>query len=368
VLQQFSLVRQLEKGEIWVHQLLQQVVQGMLERQGKAKDCVCHVGHAISPYFPVIDIRDDSAQHVLRFSQDSIPEIKYNVAHAMKCTEGMIRYGVSSKEIGRIAWAASEQLLDLGLYDRAEPILESVLSLWNRNDDDAERERALIIGRLGTLKLWLRKFDEAIVMNQDALTLAQSIFGDRSLQVARAKHFLGYTHVQNGVPEKALILLQDAFTGKQEMLGNQHRDTASTAWVLGDMYQALGLNEKAEQAFSLCYEVRCKVLGQESQDSLDAALRLATVYQLQGKVSDAAAFRDRISQQESEFQSRKHEEEKMLLPDRLHMLSDAFWTQGNFKEAISLAERVLEIHTAVLGTGSPHISRLAFEEPFLTIL
>jgi tetratricopeptide (TPR) repeat protein len=139
---------------------------------------------------------------------------------------------------------------------------------------------------------------------------------------------------------------------KQDVLGNQHRDTASTAWVLGDMYEALGSNNKAEEAFAFCYDVRCKVLGPESQDALDAALRLATSYQIQGKLAEAAAFRDRISKSELEFQRKKQDDDQELLPDRLHMLSDAYWTQGNIEEAISLAHRVLEIHTAKLGIGN----------------
>ena len=354
VLQQFSIVRRLQNGEIWMHQLVQTVIQGMMEQKGTAEACVRHVGHAISPYFPqCIEIRHDSAQHVLQFSQDSIPEIKYNVAHAMKCTEGMMRYNIASKEIGRIAWAASEQLFDLGLYERAEPVVESILSLCVSEDsDENDRERALVICRLGTLKLWLRKFEEATRLNEEAVILTRSKFGDRSLELAQAQHYLGFTYLQLGVPEKAVELLQEAFNRKKEILGEEHRATASTAWVIGDMYQSLGWNEKAEEAFLFCFEVRSRVLGPESDGVLDAALRLVNVYQLQDKLMEAETLLDQIAQREMDSQDQNGEEEQKPLPDRLHLLSDAYWNCREFGQAISFAEKVLEIHMATLGTGN----------------
>jgi hypothetical protein len=51
---------------------------------------------------------------------------------------------------------------------------------------------------------------------------------DKSLELARAQHFLSYAYVQAGEPGKAALRLQNAFNIKKEILGQEHQDTAST--------------------------------------------------------------------------------------------------------------------------------------------
>jgi len=122
------------------------------------------------------------------------------------------------------------------------------------------------------------------------------------------------------------------------------------------MYEGLGWNEAAREVFEFCYRIRCRVIGPESDDAMNAALRLAQIYQLEGNASEAANIRDALSQKELELQrERQKQEQQELLPDRLHRLSDAYWSQGNFELVISLGSEVLSTHTATLGTGmSPY--------------
>ena len=180
------------------------------------------------------------------------------------------------------------------IRDSADPTIRGVL---DAGAEQVGRElagqpelQAEMLTLFGRLYRRLGVYDKAQPLLEQALASGHAAFGPEHVELAQILHDLGVVLADKGDYVGAAQRLEEALAMRRRLLGNEQADVAVTLSELGRVYQDLGFNQRAEPLQREALRVRRKVLGDEDRETAVSLSDLASVLRLNGDLSGAEAL------------------------------------------------------------------------------
>ncbi len=287
----------------------------------------------------------------------------------------------------RLLAAMGEVYGNLGLYDRAAPLLEEALALRERFLDADDPAIADSLERLALLRRHQARYDEAEALHRRALAILErapdgrgersaGVLGELALvlvdlgrleeaealferalarlgetespEAATLLRRLGTVERRRGRFEEAERLHRRALALHRKLLGAEHREVATDHNSLGNLMNDLGRFDEAREQYLLALQIRLKVLGP------DHSLVAAVLSNL-GNVSWKPGTPRRAAEALDYYGRALAIKERSLGPDHpsvaitLNNLAIVHWEEGRLEEAAALLERALAIREEAFG-------------------
>jgi serine/threonine-protein kinase len=284
--------------------------------------------------------------------------------------------------------------LNLGLYDRASPLLEDALTVCEEHLEPGHPEIAGSLSSLAALRSAQGRFEDAIRLidreleihrsrfgpdhpdvarclsdkgrvlykqgqygeseacSRAALEIRERIFAADHLEVARSLTEIGALHVVQGRSEEAEECFERALAVERVALGADHPEVAKLHNNLGVVTSRLGRNQESIQHYQRCLEIKLKVYGPDHPSVASTYHNIAENHrklkqydQAEDNYRRAFAIRQRALPD-------VHPE----IADSLDMLGVVSQLTGRFDEAEELFQRALDMRVQTVGHDHPRVA------------
>ncbi len=237
----------------------------------------------------------------------------------------------------------------MGRYEGAEPLLRRALAVREAAPDVDPLDLAESRRRLGRVILEQGRFEEAEPFTLQALTLLEETLGSEHPRVAGALDSLGAVYFRQGLLGKAEPLRARALAIREKSLGPDHPDVATSLNNLGALYSGQGRVEQAAAHFRRSLEIREKVLGPEHPYVASSLTNLGGLFTAKGRLDEAEPLLRRALAIKQKTLEPNHPNVASSLVGLAELLQD----QGRFEEAEPLARAAVPIRERVFGPGHP---------------
>ena len=184
------------------------------------------------------------------------------------------------------------------------------------------------------------KFDEAIELSEQSLSLARKIWGDENSKVAYSLNNLALLYKEQGKYNEAQPLYQQALEMRQRLFVGDHSSVASSLNNLATLYDDQGKYSEAESLYQQALAMHQRLFLGDHPDVASSLNNLATLYKEQGKYSEAES----LHQQALEMRQRLFNGDHPDVASSLNNLATLYDDQGKYSEAESLYQQALAMH------------------------
>ena len=205
---------------------------------------------------------------------------------------------------------------------------------------------------LGRIYRRLGVYDKAQPLLEQALASGNSTVDPDRVDLAQTLHDLGTVLADKGDYAAGAQRLEQALAMRRRLLGQEHADVAVTLSELGRVYQDLGLNQRAEPLLREALRIRQKVLGEEHRETAVSQSDLASVLRLNGDLAGAEA----LLRQCLETNRRTRGENHPNMSATLHDLALIAAARRDNAAAETMLRRALDIARRTLGEGHPVVA------------
>jgi CHAT domain-containing protein len=280
----------------------------------------------------------------------------YNEANYAEATELAVWTLLFSKqELGNDHPETATCLDNLAAIHQAMDKFDLALKLGNealtirQNVLGEHDETATSLNNLSALLYRMGRYKEALERGHQALAMREIILGPEHRNTATTLDNLAMIHSELGQYDEALPIAERAL-GIFLKLDPKHDDTAKSLDNLSSLYRVLGQYEQGlplvQQALAVWQEIR----GPEHPDTAKSMDALATHYEAMGKYDQAIALREQA----------RNIFEKALGPNHLDTaatlngLATLYRRRGLYEQALAMAQRALDIRYKTLGLEHEH--------------
>ncbi len=260
--------------------------------------------------------------------------------------------GESSLQAQSLARLAANHGYDQDLPD-ADTFSRLAHAAASRVPDDWEVQAELSTDD-AFVALRRRKYKDALLGFEKALTLQEEHLGPQHPAVAMTLNNLGVTYTGLGEYENAIARYERSLTLHQSLEGAEHPNTASAEHNLAHVLRKQGRYSEAAEHYQHVLKVRREALGPEHPETLKTAEALARV----------AIPLDRqelaLDLLESTLATRKkvNGERSKEVAQTLELMAELYSAGGYWKEAQAMAEQELAIYRGLGDKGLPVSSAL----------
>jgi len=241
---------------------------------------------------------------------------------------------------------------------RTDPTVRDVL---DAGADQVQKElasqpelRAEMLTVFGRIYRRLGVYDKAQPLLEQALASGNAAFDPEHVDLARTLHDLGVVLADKGDYVAAAKRLEQALAMRRTLLGNEHADVAVTLSELGRVYQDLGMNQRAEPLQREALRIRRKVLGEEHRETAVSLSDLASVLRLNGDLAGAEALLRQCLELNRKTRGEIHPNTSATLHDLALIAAakrDDTAAEAMFRKALDIARKTLgERHPIVATT------------------
>ena len=242
----------------------------------------------------------------------------------------------------------------LGLYDKAQPLLERALALGRRL---AGRDHPGVANSLNDLGVLLREKGDLAAASaalEEALGMRQRLLGREHADVAVTLVELGRAYVDQDRDELAEPLLREALAIRRKVLGEWHRNTATSLSDLGRLLLDQGDLARAEPLLRQSLIVTRRALAEDHPDVATALSNVARVEQERGNHQAAVG---RLRQAVAIYRTSVGSGSTRVAAS-LHLLAQSLLEQGKRVEAGSALREAMTIARATKGEDHPWTATL----------
>jgi serine/threonine protein kinase len=244
----------------------------------------------------------------------------------------------------------------IGLFEKADSMLNNALDLRRKLYDDDHPEVAKTLGALGVHYEVLGRFEEAASMHRSAIAILRIHANDKPLALAASLHSMAHAQMRLHNLDDAESLIREALMIKRKHLGSIHQDVAYSLNILGDVHDYQGRPNEAERVHREVLEMRRELLGPDHLDVANTLHNLAAALKSQRRYVEAEAtylealrlWKKNVGNENSE------------VGNSLSQLAFVVGQQGRHEEAETMHLEALSILRRVFGEGHPRIAT-AFE-------
>ena len=232
----------------------------------------------------------------------------------------------------------------LGLYEKAEPLLESASKLFQ---EEFGSEHSLTIAArrdLAYLYSKQQKHGKALEILKKYASL-ENLTSKSAKDHFRAIMALVYAYDTAGNYDQAIAFVEPILENITRIMGEEHELTVDTQYQLGRLYHRSGKHDKAEKLLKKVMRVPCPQHGYLCPQILDATSRLARISSRKGQYDEAEQLYVKAVEEYRQASGEEH-------PDTLKMMYDFaefYLEQYRYEEAAELLEKVVNIRRRVLG-------------------
>ncbi|HEU0178664.1 MAG TPA: serine/threonine-protein kinase [Blastocatellia bacterium] len=234
-----------------------------------------------------------------------------------------------------------------GDYARSEPLFREALAMRRKLLGDESKDVAESLHKMGVLLVDRGSFGEAESLLREALALRRKLFGDETAEVADSLHSLGRLMWRTGKLHEAELLYRQALNLRRKVYGADHPSVAHSLNNLAITLQEQGDLRGAETIFREALAMRRKLLGEEHPEVAVSLANLASVLQDQKEYDEA----ERLFRQVLTLKHKVLGEEHPLLANTMHNLAMLLRDKGDYEEAEALYRQSMAMRRNLLGDG-----------------
>ena len=242
--------------------------------------------------------------------------------------------------------------LKLGLYLRAQPLLETALAIREKALGPDHPDVAKALNNLANLYNNQGNYAKAEPLWRRSLKIREKALGPDHPDVAKSLNGFVNLYSDQGKYAEAEPLCQRSLRILEKALGPNDPDVAVALNNLAILCARQGKYGEAEPLFQRSLKIREKTLGPDHPDVASALNNLANICAEQGKFKDAEPL----------FQRNLKIREKTLGPDHpdvasaLNNLANLYKGEGRYADAEPLCLRSLKIREKALGPDHPEVA------------
>jgi serine/threonine-protein kinase len=232
----------------------------------------------------------------------------------------------------------------------AREILDRAVDRLGEQGQERPEIRAALLDTMGNVYRHLGLYSRAEPLLEDALAQRRASLGEDHLDTARSLLHLGQLRGEQSRSAEAEDLLRRAVAVRERRLGPAHPEVAEGLHALGIALRYQGKRAEAESVLRRALTLREAALtdGPEVADTLD---RLAEVLDDKGELSDAEALAHRAL-----AIARRRPGEHVDTARYLARLGDILRREGDLGRAEPLLRDALAIRRRLLGPDHPSIA------------
>jgi serine/threonine protein kinase/tetratricopeptide (TPR) repeat protein len=295
----------------------------------------------------------ETARHVASFLEDVFRLADPTGMHGSTVTarEILDRAAARLADPGNERPGVRSKLLDtmgvvyrhLGLYGRAEPLLEEALALRRRTRGEDNVDTAQSLLHLGQLRVDQARYAEGEDLLRRSLRVEERLLGQDAPGVAEALYTLGYVLRQEGKTAEAETVLRRV-VALREAAENDEVDLALALDRLASVLQDQGKLREAERLARRAVDITRRRLGHHV-DTARCLERLGNVLTLEGRYAAA----EPLLQEGLAIRREKLGPDHPAVGAALDRLADLKRERGDFAGAEPLYRKGLAISLAAFG-------------------
>ncbi|HUF09394.1 MAG TPA: serine/threonine-protein kinase, partial [Rhodothermales bacterium] len=283
--------------------------------------------------------------------------------------------GPAHRDVARSHQSLAETFQAKGEYESAERHFRQSLDLYPKQEEESSLLRAQALSGLASVLRDRNEFDEAELLLQEALTIQQAKLGDEHLDVAHSMLQLGRVYQDRGNLVDAESLYREVLRLHRKLLGDDHPKVAGSLDNLAVVLRQQTDLEAAEPLAREALMLRERTLGPDHPHTVTSVYEIAGLLRDKGNFEQAVALFKRII-----------EADRRTLGDRHHYvgldwreLGTTYLRMGDYDEALNayqasldilhdaLSENHADIAVVMSGVGNAHLQKGDLEraEPIL---
>jgi len=221
---------------------------------------------------------------------------------------------------------------------------------WVEEYSEEDEKYALLLNNLAEFYYSIGEYQKAKPLYQKVLKIWEKLLGENHLDTAGIYNNLALLYNSIGKYQKAERLYRKALKIREEALGEKHPNTAESYHSLATLYQSMGKYQKAERLYRKALKIREEALGEKHPNTAESYHSLATLYWNMGEYQKAESFHSKALKIKEEVLGEKHPN----TVESYNSLALLYWNMGEYQEAERLYLKVLKIREEVL--GEEHLS------------
>jgi serine/threonine protein kinase/tetratricopeptide (TPR) repeat protein len=241
---------------------------------------------------------------------------------------------------------------NLGLYDKAIPLLEDALDTRKAVLGPEHLDVARSMNTLATLLYAKGDFARAEALQRDVLAMRRKLLGNENLEVAKSLNNLGNMLGQRGDYTGAEALYRESLAIRRKLLGNDHPDVAICLDNLAMVLAQKGDYAGAEALYRETLPTLRKIYGNEHPEVANSLSNLAIMLHQEG--DDAGA--ERLHREALAMRRRLLGDEHPDVAQSMTGLAETLLREGKPDEAEPLAREALAVSRKTLPGGHPLIA------------
>jgi serine/threonine protein kinase/tetratricopeptide (TPR) repeat protein len=251
---------------------------------------------------------------------------------------------------GRMMRVIGEVYTNLGLYDRARPLLQKAVTLHRTAGSDGEL--ALSLGQLGELDGLRGDYENGEHELEEARSLGTRLYGANDIRVAGFTAKLGAIYLRSHRPDDAMPYLREALGVYRQAQGADSAEVATQLSNLGAAFLYKQQLDSAEVYLELGLDMQRKVLPPDDPLIGVSWSNLGVTYYYQDKYAEAAKAYERARGIIEKVYGPDHPKTASLLTN----LGEIYWREKRYADAERVLERDLKIKRRTLAPDAPDMA------------
>jgi serine/threonine protein kinase len=242
----------------------------------------------------------------------------------------------------------------LGLYPRAQPLLERAVDIQRRILGPRNPETLKSISDLGWLLTSEGRYIDAEKLDRETLEIRRQTLGRDNPDTLRSMNHLAWDLQQEGHYPEAERLERDAIDTARRVLGPEHPITLATIGALGVTLGDEGRYPEEEKVERDELDIRRRALGPDHPDTLTTIGNLAATITAEGRYAEA----EKLYREELDTARRVLGPEHPVTMVTFTNLAATIAQEGRYAEAEKLQREAIDIDRRVLGPEHPDTVRI----------
>jgi tetratricopeptide (TPR) repeat protein/CHAT domain-containing protein len=248
--------------------------------------------------------------------------------------------------------AQIDQLTRQGKYAEALPVAQEALHVAESLFGSEHPNTAQSLNSLAQQYRFLGKYGEADPLYKRALAIREKALGPEHPDVAFSLNSIANLYLDQGRYAEAEPLYKRSLAIREKALGPEHPDVASSLNNLANVCFGLGRYADAEPLYKRSLAIAEKALGPEDPSVAQTLRNLAVVYYLQGRYAEAEPLYTRSLAILEKALGPEHPD----VATSLNNLGALYVQQQRYGEAEPLYKRALAIREKTLGPEHPDVA------------
>jgi serine/threonine-protein kinase len=240
----------------------------------------------------------------------------------------------------------------IGLYDRAQPLVEEALKLRRQALGDESPDVATSLTHLGEVASLKGEFARSESLFREALAMRRKLLGAESKDVAESLNNLGQVLDDLGNFGEAEKLLRESLALRRKLFGVEHASVAESLTGLGRLMGNMGKFNEAESLYRQALTIHRRLYGGDHPSVAVSLNNLAVILQEKGDFNGAKTlFREALAMRRK-LLGEEHPDVALSFANLASVLQDL----REYDEAEQLYRQALAMWHKLFGEEHPRLS------------